>query len=66
MITPALCFQHVTKSFENIVALDSISINVPPNSIFGLLGPNGSGKSTLMRILSGLIKTWDGNISISG
>jgi ABC-2 type transport system ATP-binding protein len=66
MIAPALCFQHVTKKFENIVALDSISIDVPPNSIFGLLGPNGSGKSTLMRILSGLIKTWDGNISISG
>jgi ABC-2 type transport system ATP-binding protein len=66
MIAPALCFQKVSKRFQNIIALDQVSIDVPSNSIFGLLGPNGSGKSTLMRILAGLIKSWDGKISISG
>ena len=66
MIAPALCFQNVSKRFQNIIALDQVSIDVPSNSIFGLLGPNGSGKSTLMRILAGLIKSWDGKISISG
>ena len=46
------------------MALDDISLEIPTNSIFGLLGPNGSGKSTLMRILARLIKSWDGSIHI--
>ena len=46
------------------MALDDISLEIPTNSVFGLLGPNGSGKSTLMRILAGLIKSWDGSIHI--
>jgi len=57
-------FQNVSKRFDSIMALDDISLEIPTNSIFGLLGPNGSGKSTLMRILAGLIKSWDGSIHI--
>jgi len=57
-------FQNVSKRFDSIMALDDISLEIPTNSIFGLLGPNGSGKSTLMRILAGLIKSWDGSINI--
>jgi len=57
-----LNFENVKKNFGQIKALDNISFNVNKNSIHGILGPNGSGKSTLMRILSGLIKSWSGNI----
>jgi len=57
-------FQNVSKRFDSNMALDDISLKIPTNSIFGLLGPNGSGKSTLMRILAGLIKSWDGSIHI--
>ena len=53
---------HVIKTFGKSNALDNVSFSIPKNSIFGLLGPNGSGKSTLMRILSGLIKKWKGEI----
>ena len=53
---------HVIKNFGKSKALDNVSFSIPENSIFGLLGPNGSGKSTLMRILSGLIKKWKGEI----
>jgi len=53
---------HVIKTFGKSKALDNVSFSIPENSIFGLLGPNGSGKSTLMRILSGLIKKWKGEI----
>ena len=59
-----LSFQNVSKHFDSIKALDGISLKIPTNSIFGLLGPNGSGKSTLMRILAGLIKSWDGSINV--
>ena len=64
MRSSSFSFQNVSKRFDSIDALDGISLEVPTNSIFGLLGPNGSGKSTLMRILAGLIKSWDGSINI--
>ena len=64
MRSSSFSFQNVSKRFDSIMALDDISLEIPTNSIFGLLGPNGSGKSTLMRILAGLIKSWDGFIHI--
>ena len=64
MRSSSFSFQNVSKRFDSIMALDDISLEIPTNSIFGLLGPNGSGKSTLMRILAGLIKSWDGSINI--
>ena len=64
MRSSSFSFQNVSKRFDSIQALDGISLEIPTNSIFGLLGPNGSGKSTLMRILAGLIKSWDGSINI--
>ena len=65
MRSSSFSFQNVSKRFDSIMALDDISLEIPTNSIFGLLGPNGSGKSTLMRILAGLIKSWDGSIPVS-
>ena len=62
MKSSSFSFQNVSKSFDSIKALDGISLEIPTNSIFGLLGPNGSGKSTLMRIIAGLIKSWSGSI----
>mgnify|MGYP001317934120 CR=1 FL=1 len=57
-----ITLNNVIKNFEKSKALDDVSFSIPKNSIFGLLGPNGSGKSTLMRILSGLIIEWNGEI----
>ena len=66
MKSSAFGFEEVSKHFQNIKALDGISLDIPINSIFGLLGPNGSGKSTLMRILAGLIQSWDGTLNVGG
>ena len=43
-----------------------MSFEIQKGSVLGILGPNGSGKSTLMRIIAGLIKTWDGSIYFDG
>ena len=64
MKSSSFSFQNVSKSFDSIKALDGISLEIPTNSIFGLLGSNGSGKSTLMRILAGLIQSWDGTLKV--
>ena len=66
MSSSLLSFNKISKNFGDINALDGVSIDIPASSIFGILGPNGSGKSTLMRILAGLIKSWDGEISLLG
>ncbi|MEZ4846772.1 MAG: ATP-binding cassette domain-containing protein [Bdellovibrionota bacterium] len=45
---------------KNVKALDNVSLNIRENTITGLLGPNGGGKTTLFKIISSLIRTYDG------
>lgn len=56
----------LTKSFKNIVAVDSLSINVHRGDVFGFLGPNGAGKSTTIRMLLTLIQPNYGTINLFG
>ncbi|WP_158884146.1 ATP-binding cassette domain-containing protein [Rhodanobacter sp. L36] len=48
------------------IALDGVNMHVPAGSIYGFLGPNGAGKTTTLRLLLGLLKRQQGNISIFG
>ena len=50
----AITFEHVTKRYGDVVALDDVSVSVQPGRITAFLGANGSGKTTSMRILLGL------------
>ncbi len=56
----------VSKKFEDVEALNNITLNIKENFIFGLLGSNGAGKSTLMRIISGIIRPDEGNVYLEG
>ena len=47
-------------------ALKGINLNIPKQSIFGLLGANGAGKSTLINIIAGLVKKTEGKVSVWG
>jgi ABC-2 type transport system ATP-binding protein len=47
-------------------ALDGVSLQVPPGSIFGLLGPNGAGKSTLVKVLSTITAPSAGSAAVLG
>jgi ABC-2 type transport system ATP-binding protein len=53
-------------SYNNIKAIDELSLQVPSGISFGLLGPNGAGKTTLIRLLVGLLKPKSGSIRILG
>lgn len=44
--------EHIVKTYAHHTALNDVSIEVPPQSIFGLLGPNGAGKTSLIRIIN--------------
>lgn len=58
--------QDVSKTFEDINALDDLSMKINKGEIFGLVGTNGSGKSTLLRLIAGVLKPDAGSITIDG
>lgn len=59
-------FENVTKSFDREMVMDSLSLEIPKGSAYGLLGTNGAGKSTLLRLLSGVYRADGGKITIEG
>ncbi len=56
----------LSKTYNGVVALDSLNLQVPKNSIFGFLGPNGAGKTTTMKLLLGLTRPTSGGGLIFG
>jgi ABC-2 type transport system ATP-binding protein len=57
---PAIRVEHLSKRFSTTLAVDDLSLAVPPGEIFGFLGPNGAGKSTTIRLLLGLLRPTQG------
>ncbi len=53
----------ITKIFPGVVALNKVDFAVEKGEIHGLIGENGAGKSTLMKVLMGIYKNEEGNIS---
>ena len=54
------------RKAPRVQALDGLSIEVEPGTIFGLLGPNGAGKSTTVKILSTLSRAESGTAEVAG
>ncbi|MEM2609551.1 MAG: ATP-binding cassette domain-containing protein [Candidatus Bathyarchaeia archaeon] len=50
----AIVMENVVKRFEDVVAVDGVSLKVLQSELFGLLGPNGAGKTTTVNMLCGL------------
>src|SRR5574344_641218 len=57
---------HVTKKYEQQLALNDVSLEIEKGKIVGLLGPNGAGKSTLMKIITCFIPQTEGDVSVEG
>ena len=56
----------LTKSYGKHLVLDDLNFEVPKGKIVGLLGPNGCGKTTFMKILTGIIHDYKGEVLIDG
>ncbi len=52
--------------YDDVNAVDGISIDIPEGSCYGLLGSNGAGKSTLLRMLAGIYRPVSGSVAIDG
>ncbi len=54
------------KSYNEFVALDDVSVDIPKGEVIGILGKNGSGKSTLLKIITGVAKQTSGEVVTEG
>jgi ABC-2 type transport system ATP-binding protein len=66
MAGPVIETHGLTKTYGDVVAVDSLNLQVPKGAIFGLLGPNGAGKTTIIGTLLGLIRADAGDIRLFG
>jgi spermidine/putrescine transport system ATP-binding protein len=62
MSTPDIRLEHVTKRFDDVVAVDDLSLEIPHGSFFALLGPSGCGKTTTLRMIGGFEEPTEGLI----
>lgn len=65
-MSPLIEIRHIAKRFPGVVALDDVTFDVLPGEFHSICGENGAGKSTLMKILSGVLTEYDGEILIDG
>lgn len=57
--------RDVTMRFGDFTAVDSVSLSVGGGEVVGLVGANGAGKTTLIRLLLGLVRPSQGEVSLS-
>ncbi|MBN1341439.1 MAG: ABC transporter ATP-binding protein [Phycisphaerae bacterium] len=60
----SIAIENVTKRFGRTIAVDGLSLEVPPGQVFAFLGPNGAGKTTTIKMISGLLKPDSGGIRV--
>jgi spermidine/putrescine transport system ATP-binding protein len=60
--TPDVRLERVTKRFDDVVAVDDLSLEIPRGSFFALLGPSGCGKTTTLRMIGGFEEATAGTI----
>jgi ABC-type sugar transport system ATPase subunit len=63
---PIISIRSITKRFPGVTALSDVSLDITPGELHAIVGENGAGKSTLMKILSGVITDYDGELLLAG
>ncbi len=58
--------RDVTFGYRREPVVRDVGFAVPPGGFVGVIGPNGSGKSTLIKLMSGVIRPWRGEVRVAG
>lgn len=66
MPSPFVQFEHITKTFGGVTALDDVTLSIAKGECHALMGENGAGKSTLGKVLAGIHRPDGGRILIGG
>src|SRR5580704_12903218 len=62
----AVQIEKLTKTFENIVAVKELTLQIDEGEIFGFVGPDGAGKTTIMRLLTAIMDPTSGDAWVGG
>lgn len=63
---PMITLRNLSKNYGEKRVLNNINLDIYPGQIIGYIGPNGAGKSTTVKILTGLITDYDGEVTVAG
>lgn len=61
-----LRLSKISKVYGRQKVLNKVDLSINEGEIIGLVGPNGAGKTTLMKVITGLVKKYDGDVFIKG
>ncbi|MCC7162164.1 MAG: ABC transporter ATP-binding protein [Anaerolineae bacterium] len=65
-VIPAVRFENVSRHFDQVRAVDNVSIEIRVGEFFSMLGPSGSGKTTCLRLIAGFEQPTSGKIYLHG
>ena len=57
---------HLTRTYDDFLAVDDVSFSISHGEVVGLLGHNGAGKTTIMKMITGFLEPTSGSITIDG
>jgi ABC-2 type transport system ATP-binding protein len=63
---PALRIKELRVDYGDLVAVDHLTLEIPPGEIYGLVGPNGAGKTSTFRVLATLMRPTYGEVAFCG
>jgi zinc transport system ATP-binding protein len=58
--------EHVDVSFQDLLVLEDVSLDVSPGDFLAIIGPNGAGKTTLLKVILGLVRPVSGAVRVFG
>jgi ABC-2 type transport system ATP-binding protein len=61
-----IVIRNLVKQYQNLIAVDNVSLDIKNNEVFGLLGQNGAGKTTIIHMLATLLRPTSGSASVNG
>lgn len=64
--SPLIQIRNLSKAYGDKTVLKHLSLDIYPGQVIGYIGPNGAGKSTTVKILTGLIPDFQGEVLVSG
>ncbi|NQT11247.1 MAG: ABC transporter ATP-binding protein [Planctomycetes bacterium] len=59
-------FENASRKYGQKVAVEGLTLSIPPGELFAFLGPNGAGKTTSIKLLVGLLRPNGGRVSVCG
>ncbi|MDB6072067.1 MAG: hypothetical protein JWL81_3238 [Verrucomicrobiales bacterium] len=65
-LSPSIDIQDLRVDYGNFVAVDDLTLSVPPGEIFGIVGPNGAGKTSTFKVLATLMEPTYGAVKLAG